>query len=291
MTESLFSIPETERETGVSRDTLRAWERRYGFPAPRRNGRGERVYPGEQVERLRLVKQLLDGGMRPGAIVELDAQRLRQLMLKSHAPAAESGEVAELVELLAGGDRTRLLPRLDSLLREQGVTRFVTDVVAPMNRAVGDAWRAGRIGVLDEHQYAEAVRTVLTAAVATLPEGSAESRVLLTTLPGEEHGLGLLLVACLLRLKGAQVLSLGVQTPLDEIVRGAAEGGCRIVGISCSGHMGRRAVVSQLVRLRRLLPAGIELWAGGSGVGAIRSLPGNIRLFTGLSEINREVFP
>ena len=291
MTESLFSIPETERETGVSRDTLRAWERRYGFPVPRRNRRGERVYPGEQVERLRLVKQLLDGGMRPGAIVALDAARLQQLTRKSHDPAAYSGKVAELLELLTSGERTVLLPRLETLLREQGVRRFVTDVVAPLNRAVGDAWRAGRLGVLDEHLYAEAVRTVLTAALTALPEGSAASRVLLTTLPGEEHGLGLLMVACLLRLEGAQVLSLGVQTPLDEIVRGATEGGCRIVGISCSGHMGRRAVVSQLVRLRRLLPSGIDLWAGGSGVGAIRSLPGNIRLFTDLNEIDGKVFP
>ena len=291
MTESLFSIPETERETGVSRDTLRAWERRYGFPAPRRNRRGERVYPGEQVERLRLVKQLLDGGMRPGAIVALDPHQLRQLAPEPRSLTALSGEVADLLELLTDGDRTELLPRLEALLREQGVKRFVTEVVAPLNRAVGEAWRAGRIGVLDEHQYAEAVRTVLTAALTALPEGSSAPRVLLTTLPGEEHGLGLLMVACLLRLEGAQVLSLGVQTPLDEIVRGATEGGCRIVGISCSGHMDRRTVTSQLVRLRRLLPPGIDLWAGGSGVAAIRSLPGTIRLFTDLNEIDGKVFP
>jgi len=62
-----LSIAAVERDTGLSKDALRIWERRYGFPTPQRDGSGERAYPLEQVEKLRIVKRLMDGGHRPSA--------------------------------------------------------------------------------------------------------------------------------------------------------------------------------------------------------------------------------
>ena len=51
-----FTIANVERETGLSKDLLRMWERRYGFPAPARDANGDRIYPADQVEKLRLLK-------------------------------------------------------------------------------------------------------------------------------------------------------------------------------------------------------------------------------------------
>ena len=64
-----FNIAAVERDTGLSKDVLRMWERRYGFPVPDRDGHGERIYPAEQVERLRLIKRLMDAGHRPGKLI------------------------------------------------------------------------------------------------------------------------------------------------------------------------------------------------------------------------------
>ena len=66
MNEISFTIASVEKETGLSKDTLRMWERRYGFPAPGRDPAGDRLYPAGQVERLRLIKRLIDQGHRPG---------------------------------------------------------------------------------------------------------------------------------------------------------------------------------------------------------------------------------
>ncbi len=63
-----LSIAAVERDTGLSKDTLRVWERRYGFPAPGRDSLGERAYTLSEVEKLRIVKRLLDAGHRPGRI-------------------------------------------------------------------------------------------------------------------------------------------------------------------------------------------------------------------------------
>lgn len=281
----LYSISDIERETGISRDTLRVWERRYGFPAPLRSQRNERLYNKEQLHRLRLFKQLLDSGMRPGKLVQLNDQQLRQLTSQPDASSPVSAGIDSLLEILTSGSRYALLAQLELLLQQHGLRDFLTDVVAPMNLLVGEAWFTGRIGIFDEHHYAEQVRRVLTTELNSLPPGTDKLRVMLTTLPGEPHGIGLLMVACMLCLEGAQVMLIGVQTPLEEIVRGAVENRCTVVGISCSAHMGRRLIAAQLVKLRRLLPKDIIIWAGGSGVCSISFLQDTIRLFTDLRQI------
>jgi MerR family transcriptional regulator, light-induced transcriptional regulator len=280
-----FSISQVERETGISRDTLRVWERRYGFPAPQRNQRGERLYSSEQLDRLRLLKQLLDRGMRPGRVISLDLDGLRNVTAEHNISPALCADSEELTDLLIVGSSSAFRLRLEELLQHHGLRSFLTEIIAPMNRVVGEAWSTGRIGIVEEHYYAEQVRRVLTRELGNLSWKEGSPRVLLSTFPGEEHGIGLLMVACMLSLEGADALLLGVQTPLKEIVRGAVENRCSIVGLSCSEHMGRRTIASQLLKLRTLLPEDITLWAGGDGAGAIRFLPGNIRLFNDISQI------
>src|SRR5688572_27119598 len=77
--ELTLNISAVERDTGLSKDTLRMWERRYGFPEPLRDGNGERVYPVSQVEKLQLIRRLLDRGHRPGKIISLSLQDLAAL--------------------------------------------------------------------------------------------------------------------------------------------------------------------------------------------------------------------
>ena len=287
MNTDFLNIGELEQQTGIHRDTLRVWERRYGFPEPQRNQRNERVYSADQLERLRLIKQLIDSGIRPGKLVTSDLQQLQQLLQDGNKKQEVSDEVKGLLQIVATGPRYGLLTRLEALLQQRGLREFLTGVLAPMNRAVGEAWFTGRIGVLDEHHYVEQVRMVLFTALRNLPESqNGNTKALLTTLPGEQHGIGLLMATCMLALEGVEVLLLGVQTPLEEIVRGASISGCSIVGISCSEHMNRRTVATQLVRLRNMLPDTVVLWAGGGGVKSIPAMPPGILLFSNLEQIS-----
>lgn len=285
MSNTPLSIADMSRETGIAPDTLRVWERRYGFPSPTRNHKGDRSYSQEELERLRLIRQLIDSGQRPGKLALLDIAELRDSAMQMQTTSPRSAEVEKLLEALVENDPAELSKQMDVLLKQYGLEKFLYDVAAPMNHAVGEAWFAGKIGVLDEHRYSEQMRATLTQAVQMLPGSQAAPRVLLTTLPGEQHSIGLLMVACLLRMEGAEVLMLGAQTPLDEIVRGAIRNRCLIVGLSCSAHASRRSIVSQLVRLRKLLPASVKLWAGGSGVSGITALPGGIQLFHDLHQV------
>ena len=100
-----LSISAVERDTGLSKDTLRVWERRYGFPTPERDAIGERAYSLDQVEKLRIVKRLMDGGHRPGRVVPMRVEELQQLSditveSPKHPPATASSDLRVLLELL-----------------------------------------------------------------------------------------------------------------------------------------------------------------------------------------------
>ena len=271
-----LSIAAVERDTGLSKDTLRVWERRYGFPAPLRDVIGERAYTLEQVEKLRIVKRLLDAGHRPGRIVPLDTVALQHLAEQTVDQPQRNGGSADAlmglddlrghVALIRGHDIAALRGELARLLARCGVARFVTEVVAPLSAAVGDAWMRGQLEIFEEHAYTELVQTVLRQAISGIPLGAEgeRPRVLLTSFPGEPHGLGLLMAEALLRLEGCFCVSLGVQTPVWDIVRAATAYRSDIVALSFTGCMNPNQVVDGLAELAAKLPRGARVWAGGA---------------------------
>lgn len=95
----LAGISAVERDTGLSKDTLRMWERRYGFPDPQRDSLGERVYAAPQIEKLRVIKRLMDRGMRPGKLMRQSLEDL--LALGSGSDGGDASERALGPEMLA----------------------------------------------------------------------------------------------------------------------------------------------------------------------------------------------
>jgi DNA-binding transcriptional MerR regulator/methylmalonyl-CoA mutase cobalamin-binding subunit len=266
-----LTISAVERETKLSKDLLRAWERRYGFPMPLRAQNGERRYPAEQVERLRLMKRLVDQGYRPGTLAKLSAGQLLALPARPLRPDGRPEEQNDrVVERLL--ETIRRNPRgfrhaMGEQLARRGLERFVQHVAAPLTLAVGQCWQEGSLHISDEQLYTEETARVLRQTIAALPADRHGPGILLTTLPGEPHGLGLLMTEALLALDGATCISLGTETPLSEIVRAAPVYGADIVALSFSAASPQRQIGAALRRLRQSLPAATGLWAGGAGIG------------------------
>lgn len=304
----LLSIAAVERDTGLSKDTLRIWERRYGFPQPVRDAAGERAYPLAQVEKLRVVKRLLDVGHRPGQVVVLPLEQLQRLSetvqaARSLAPdPAPSLELNGCLRLLREHDVEGLRRMLGQARARMGVSRLVSDVIAPLNTLVGEAWMRGQLEIYEEHAYTESVQIVLREGIRGVPPATAEAapRVLLSTLPGEPHGLGLLMAEAVLAVEGASCLSLGVQTPVWDIVLAAKAYRSDVVALSFTGCMTPNHVVDALAELRAKLPAATDIWAGGaspvlhrrpvSGVSAmasLRSIVDQLRQWRGQRDLTR----
>src|SRR5512138_3205912 len=127
-------IREVVRITGLRREQLYMWQRRYGFPSPLRDGFGNRVYPPDQVARLKLIKQLLSEGWRAGAVVPLAESALQSMLgLTIEAPTPLPNEIENAVKLLGAHRIGELQNHLSKLLVGQGLRKFLETTLIPLN--------------------------------------------------------------------------------------------------------------------------------------------------------------
>lgn len=281
-----FSIASVERDTGLSKDVLRMWERRYGFPNPARDSNGERLYPAAQVERLSMIKRLMDQGHRPGKLMLASTEELALLAPKagkSSPKKADSSadELEDLLALIKQHDASGYQQAMQQRLARQGFQLFVQDTIAPLTTAVGQAWEEGRFEVFEEHLFTELTKRLLRQAISTLPGGKRSPRILLTSVADEQHVLGLLMAEGLFSLEGAECIPLGTQMPLLEISRAAIAHRADVVALSFSIAFPQRQIPGLLQQLRQILPETTALWVGGGGVSKLGKMEG-VRILTTL---------
>jgi MerR family transcriptional regulator, light-induced transcriptional regulator len=278
-----MGIAAVERETGLSKDTLRVWERRYGFPKPGRDGFGERAYPAGQVHLLRRIRRLMDRGARPGRIFALGVDALEQQLLGDGA--ASAGERPVEIELLRANRIAELRATLEQAALRGGLYEFVTATAAPLATQVGEAWARGELQVYEEHLFSEQLQVVLRGAISRLAGAGSSPRILLSTLPGEQHGLGLLMAQAVFALEGAECISLGTQTPVRELVDAVRAESAHILALSASSGYAPGPLKEDVAQLRAALPAGVELWCGGAGAARLRQPAPGVRVLADLAGI------
>ena len=136
-----YRIGAVARLTGISPDTLRIWERRYAAVSPQRSPRGGRLYSPGDVERLRLMKQLVDGGDAIGAVANLDTEALRGRVAEARRLPSMSGPTAEAIPcrvLLVGESLQRLVEDAREILTGIAPVAAYVDV-ADFEARAGDA--------------------------------------------------------------------------------------------------------------------------------------------------------
>jgi len=288
-----LGISAVERDTGLSKDILRVWERRYGFPQPARDAFGERAYPLAQVDKLRVIRRLMDSGHRPGKIVGLPLEALHSLASEAmpaprsvaHASAPRE-DLQRFVELVKTHRVEDLRKALSQSALRLGLERFVAEVCAPLNRRVGEAWARGYFEVFEEHLYTESMQVVLRNAISNIPQPGRRPRVMLTTFPNEAHGIGLLMAEAVLALDGCRCTSLGTQTPIWDIVLAANSQQVDIVALSFSACLNPNQVVDGLAELRSKLAPSTEVWAGGHCPTLQRRPPRDVTVMAELADIH-----
>jgi MerR family transcriptional regulator, light-induced transcriptional regulator len=291
MYEEKITIGDVERITGLSKDLLRTWERRYGFPTPVRSENDEREYSQQDLDRLITIKKLLDNGLRPRKVVPLSDTELALLAagLPQSLPQGTSDAVRQAISLLQNDNLEQFSDFLTSTLISQGLDRFVNELVAPLNHEIGEAWFRGEIGVFHEHCYASRIEALLVRANSFLNETKSPPRVLLTTLSGELHYLGLLMARAVLGMEKADAILLGPQLPNNEIKAAAEHFAADIVALSFSSYFPLKRAHQTLITLRAELPASVTIWAGGGSVHELGVLHDGILFFSDIAQLPQAV--
>ncbi len=269
----MLSIGEVESITGLSKDTLRKWESRYGFPLPKRNEFGIRFYTPAEVEKIQTIKYLLNRGEK---ISRLSRLSLNQLLFLLDSQNRNSDrwrpQYISIFEFSKNGDyasiRSALLVALDHL----GLQRFVLEFVAPLLTEIGLAWHNGELNIAQEHLCTAQIIEVLSEANAKISNSSNSIKVLLATPPSELHIIGLKMVESMILLAGGSPINLGAQTPLGQIVQMAKHADVRVVAISASAAYSLREFKRLIAILDFELPKKIDIWVGGSGAREIKGV-------------------
>lgn len=279
MTQPSQPIAVVAKITGVSIDTIRAWERRYKLVRPQRDDAGARQYSDRDVHRIALAQQATRLGHPIGSVARLsdaDLERLIHRHEDAQPAAAESGGIVERAyRSLADFDTGAASAQLYSAALLLEPHEFVLGLLAPLMRRIGEGWRAGEIGVAVEHAATSLVRDVVATFCRTRAAPSGAT-VLFATPPNEMHDLGLCLAACLVSSLGMRTVSLGAQVPAEDVVFAAKRAGARAVVISATSQLLAEEWESYVRVLDFHVPAPVALWICGPGAERLRAFSARI---------------
>jgi methanogenic corrinoid protein MtbC1 len=281
---------EIERLTGFGIEQLRKWRQRFGFPPAQYDASGRAVYARESVDRLLVIKRLLEAGRRPGQVVARSAaENLRLVdelnLLKPDVGRSDS--INALISLLAGADNEGFRALLHQQRGERSMLDFVQHTIAPLMVGIGDAWLSGEIDVYHEHLCSSMIERYLIAETLKSRPKPAFPVFLFALPPGERHQLGLLMVEAVMAEAGAFIVNMGTDIPLNSLQLAAAECKADVVALTFSFAYPSRDVVPTLAHLRRLLPPRTLIWAGGAGLLPVKRLPKGVRAMIHFDEAIR----
>jgi MerR family transcriptional regulator, light-induced transcriptional regulator len=258
--ETVLRIGELSRRSGVSPELLRAWERRYELLQPTRSPGGLRLYSLEDLERVRLMRQHIDGGLAAAEAAAL-VSRTPVGDAAADTPAlSRAGAQQELAAALDAFDEPAAQAVIDRQLATTTLDSFLSEVVLPYLRELGERWERGKASVAQEHFASSVLRGRLLGLARGWGLGLGPL-ALLACLPGEQHELGLVAFGLALRARGWRVGYLGGDAPLDTVSRAADDLRPGLVVLSTVSDDRARAAADEL----RSLAGRHRVAVGGAG--------------------------
>ncbi|MHB1099891.1 MAG: MerR family transcriptional regulator [Burkholderiales bacterium] len=279
-----YPISWVEKATGVSKEALRKWEERYGFPNPVRDERGNRFFLQEDISRIAEIRHLTNQGVSASkAIKTVTGGTVIPVRRISH----DADEFRQAVfSALSNSDAKEVKRMMRCELNLNGLSNFVLKHLPRLNEVVGEKWASGEISIYQEHLYTDVVQQVLRRAISEISIHASPRVIVLATPPGELHTLGLLMVQALLVLNGNTCISLGPQMPIAEMTKAAKHWNPFAIGISFSAAYPKRGIGRFLSELRAAIPEAVEIWLGGSGAQRVAKMPDNMRIFRSIQEFD-----
>jgi DNA-binding transcriptional MerR regulator/methylmalonyl-CoA mutase cobalamin-binding subunit len=275
------SIQMASQLSGLSPHVIRIWERRYNALNPSRTDTNRRMYCDEAIERLKLLRELTEGGHRIGNVARLPTEELKklsdQLLTRGHAntttstfsvdatPSLDKPEDFIRLGLEASKvyDSDRLRRLLQRARQQFGQRGMLHHVICPLIESIGREWQAGNLRPAHEHVATSVVRELLMTPVPGSQTAEGAPEIIITTPAGEMHELGAMLAASSARDLGWKITYLGPNLPIEEIAACARARKAQAVALSVVYPEKCPITEDKLRRLRQLLPEEIFLFVGG----------------------------
>lgn len=232
-----YRIQTVAELTGVPASTLRAWEQRYGFPAPERTASAYRLYTDADVARIVRVRALCDSGM---AAAEAVAAVMREVGTTTPPAGLEvtvsrtaPREVTARLDLGAGIDVLGLDATLRGALLMAPADIALAQSIVPQWQRMREAWLAGRLDRAEHRIVVEAFGHVARDLMRMGQPTQARGVALLGGLADEDDIMPLVAAALACHARQIRTLFLGGRTPAGALADGARRFGPRLVVLAC----------------------------------------------------------
>jgi DNA-binding transcriptional MerR regulator len=261
----LYNIGVVTRMTGISIATLRAWERRYGFPKAGRTAGGHRLYTERDIAKLRWVKSRIDQGMQTAQAIQAlqyegTAGRSMEAVPPASAgllePTSRAPYRDRLFQVLVHSDTEAADQLLAEALPGLHPEGLILDVIGPVMMQMGAAWEQKQISVATEHLATNYLRHRLLMWMNSGPPPFLMSPVVLACAPDELHEGGLLMLGALLRRRRWPVAYLGQAVPLADLAALVHELTPPLVVISATSEATATALAEWPAYMPDALPTG-----------------------------------
>jgi len=217
-----YRIHRVAKLTGLSRDVIRVWERRYGLVKPIRSANRYREYTDEDVALLRFLKEELDQGQTIGSLAvegrDPLLQRMRLSTTSTHQELApHENLIDELISCLDPLEKIRFEQKLNGAIAVVPFDEAVQRILLPLQRQIGELWHEGRVSVAVEHYVTKVVQQKLFSVMNQLQVNEYGPRLLIACPEGELHEIGAQAVAYLAASRGCHVYYLGPNLPASAL--------------------------------------------------------------------------
>lgn len=284
---SCYGLREVAAITGLSKQALYAWERRYNVVSPKRNARGVRSYSEEEVHRLQLLCQGTAKGHRIGKLVQLGLDDLKQVVRRRTDSMDDA--IVELAEAVDRLDFALIEQKLPLHFSMFGPGRFTRDLVLPVMTEVGQRVEAGSTPIPGERFFTTKIRMFLGQALHLTAGQFSAPQILFATPENELHDLALLSAAVSAQDAGCRAIFLGTQLPPDALAMVCLKTNTPVLCLSIS-NLSHEKVLKTCRETRRALPSETELWIGGRAVSEFDSsrLP-DVRIYNDIDDFDDAV--
>lgn len=268
-----FTIKAVASQTGIRPVTLRAWERRHEVLNPHRADNRYRLYSERDIAILRWLKNRVDEGVSiSNAVNELRSMTSNNVWPEAlpTAPAQAHG-VPELPPAHYAKQLYKALikheeNRTSDLLREaHSIFDLMTvceEVLVPTLRGIGEAWYRGEIRVTTEHFASAYLRGKLLSLLQAYPSRRSAPLILVGCAPMEQHELGALMIAVLLRSEGFRVEYLGPDIPIEDLADYASYENPSMIVLAASSDSSAREMRRFQEMLKKIRPTPVFGYGG-----------------------------
>lgn len=234
-----FNLKAVLRETGLAADTLRAWERRYGLPAPQRTPGGHRLYSQYDIETIKWLIARQAEGLSISRAVDLWNEQIASgsdplaglapaslTVLTTSAPTIPADTTldairAEWIAACLNFSEMQAEQALNKAFSMFPVESVCMEVLQKGMSEVGTRWYQNQASVQQEHFASGLAMRRLDALLSASPAPTRPQTILVGCPPTEWHTFTPLLLALLLRRRGLNVIYLGANVPGERFAETA----------------------------------------------------------------------